>query len=55
MKRLAFIIFVVAVLALVVFNVRTKLDKPIPGGFQNTPRTVPLENFDPFQVRKKGE
>jgi hypothetical protein len=42
MKRLAFIIFVVAVLALVVFNVRMKLDKPIPGGFKNAPMVVPI-------------
>jgi hypothetical protein len=53
MKRLAFIIFVVAVVALVVFNVRMKLDKPIPGGFQNAPRVVPLENANMFPVRKK--
>jgi hypothetical protein len=54
MKRLAFVIFVVAVLALVVFNVRMKLDKPIPGGFQNTPRVVPLDNAKPI-LGKKGE
>jgi hypothetical protein len=55
MKRLAFIIFVVAVLALVVFNVRMKLDKPIPGGFQGTPRIVPLENAKPTFVEKKKQ